>query len=294
MVVPFSPGGATDVIARIVAEGMSRELGQQVIVENAPGAGGTTGSTRVKNAEPDGYTILTGHMGTHASAFSLYAKPKYDPRTDFEPIGIAASAPIVLFARTDFPADTLEQFISVLKRDGDTIKVGHSGVGSNAHLTCAMFTGLIGAKPTEVSYRGNAQVITDMRGGTIDFSCDQVITVAPQVKGGAVKAIALAGESRSSALPDVPTTTEAGLPAFKADAWTALFAPKATPEPVLDRLNGAYAHSLDSESVRTRLAQLGAEIPQPEQRTRRALAELVSRDVERWRKVIEQAGIRLD
>lgn len=294
MVVPFAAGGATDVIGRIVAEGMSKELGQRVVVENAPGAGGTTGSLRVRNAEPDGYTVLTGHMGTHASAYSLYAKPRYDPRSDFAPVGLEASAPIVLFARKDFPARTLEEFSAAVKRGGETIKVGHSGVGSNAHLTCALFADLVGAKPTQVAYRGNGPLMTDLLAGTIDYSCDQVITVAPQVASGAVKAFAVAGEARSPVLPDVPTTAEAGLPAYQADAWTALFAPKGTPEPILARLNQAYARALDDEMVRRRLGELGAVVPSRERRTRDYLSGLVARDVDRWAKVVETAGIRLD
>jgi tripartite-type tricarboxylate transporter receptor subunit TctC len=294
MVVPFAPGGATDVIGRIVAEGMSKVLDQRVIVENVAGAGGTTGSARVKAAQPDGYTILTGHMGTHASAFSLYAKPKYDPRTDFEPVGIAASAPIVLFARKDFPAGTLAEFSDAVRKGGETVKAGHSGVGSNAHLTCALYAGLIGAKPIQVAYRGNGPLMTDLMAGTIDFSCDQIITIAPQVSSGTVKAYAVAGEARSSVLPDVPTTAEAGLPAYQADAWTALFAPKGTPEPILARLNEAYAKALDDEAVKRRLTELGAVIPPPEKRTRAALADLVARDTDRWAKVIEANGIKLD
>ena len=294
MIVPFAAGGATDVIARIVAEGMSKTLGQRVIVENVVGAGGTTGSERAKNAAPDGYTILTGHMGTHASAFSLYAKPKYDPRRDFEPIGIEASAPIVLFARKDFPAKTLAEFTAAVKTGGEAIKVGHSGIGSNAHLTCAMYAGLVGAKPTQVAYRGNAPLMTDMMAGTIDYSCDQVITIAPQVASGAVVAYAVAGEARSPALPGVPTTAEAGLPAYQADAWTALFAPKGTPEPILVRLNEAYAKALDDELVKKCLEELGAVIPPHARRTRAALADLVATDTERWTKVIEAQGIRLD
>lgn len=294
MVVPFAAGGATDVIGRIVAEGLSKELGQRVIVENVAGAGGTTGSARVRAAEPDGYTILTGHMGTHASAYSLYAKPKYDPRTDFEPIGLEASAPIVLFARKDYPATTLAEFTASVQAGGDGVKVGHSGVGSNAHLTCALFASLTGTKPTQVAYRGNGPLMTDLLAGTIDYSCDQVITVAPQVAAGTVKAIAVAAEARSAALPDVPTTAEAGLPAYQADAWTALFVPKGTPAAIVDRLHAAYEKALDDDLVRRRLLELGATVPAPAQRSRAYLADLVARDVERWGALIRQAGIRLD
>lgn len=294
MVVPFAAGGATDVIARIIAEGMSNELGQRVIVENAAGAGGTTGSVRVMRADPDGYTILAGHMGTHASSFSLYAKPKYDPRSDFQPVGLAASAPIIVFTRKDFPANTLGEFTAYLKANGDAVKAAHSGVGSNAHLTCLLLAQLAGAKPTEVAYRGNGPLMTDLMAGTVDYSCDQVITVAPQVSAGAVKALVTASLTRSAAVPNVPTAAEAGMPDYLADAWTAVFAPAKTPEDVLDRLNRAYAKALDDPRIVKRLGELGAVIPPREQRTRAHLRQVVETDVKRWAEVLAKANIRLD
>jgi tripartite-type tricarboxylate transporter receptor subunit TctC len=294
MVVPFAPGGATDVIGRIVAEGMSEELGQRVVVENVAGAGGTTGSIRAMRAAPDGYTILVGHMGTHASSYSLYTKTKYDPRTDFQPIGLAASAPIVVFTRKDFPAKNLQEFTAYLKEKGDQVKIGHSGVGSNAHLTCKLLSTIVGTSPTEIAYRGNAPLMTDLLAGQIDFSCDQVITVAPQVSGGTIKAIVVAGPARSNVLPDVPTSVEAGLPAYQADAWTAIFAPANTPEDILNRLNQAYAKALDNPRVAKRLAELGAVVPTADQRTRAYLRTLVDNDVKRWADVITKAQIKID
>jgi tripartite-type tricarboxylate transporter receptor subunit TctC len=293
MVVPFAAGGATDVIARIVAEGMSEDLGQSIVIENVAGAGGTTGSARVMRADPDGYTILTGHMGTHASAYSLYEKPKYDPRTDFQPVGLAASAPIVIFARKDLPANNLKEFTDYLKDKGAGVKVGHSGVGSNAHLTCMLLSSLVGAKPTQVAYRGNGPLMTDLMSGTIDYSCDQVITVASQVTAGTVKALVVAGKERSKALPDVPTSVEAGVPAYQADAWTAIFAPAKTPPEVLDRLSKSYAKALDNPRVVSRLNELGAVVPSPEQRTPEYLRKLVETDVKRWGDVISQANVKI-
>jgi tripartite-type tricarboxylate transporter receptor subunit TctC len=294
MVVPFAPGGSTDVIARIVADGMSEDLGQRIVIENVAGAGGTTGSIRVMRANPDGYTILAGHMGTHASAYSLYSKVKYDPRTDFQAIGLAASAPIVVFTRRDFPADNLKDFVGYLKTKGDHVKVGHNGVGSNAHLTCMLLSHLVGAKPTEIAYRGNAPLMTDLLAGQIDYSCDQVITVAPQVGGKTIKAIVVAGPVRSNVLPDVPTTVEGGLPEYQADAWTAIFAPAGTPDDIANRLNQAYAKALDNPNVVKRLSELGAVVPPPPQRTRAYLKSLVERDVKRWADVITQAQIKID
>lgn len=294
MVVPFAAGGATDVIARIVAEGMSNDLGQRVIVENAGGAGGTTGSIRAMRAEPDGYTILAGHMGTHGSAFSLYAKPKYDPRTDFEPIGLAASAPIVLFTRKDFPAKDVQEFGAYLREKGDAVKAAHSGIGSNAHLTCLLLSQLVGARPTEVAYRGNGPLMTDLLSGVVDFSCDQVITVAPQVTTGAVKALMTASATRSAAVPDVPTSTEAGLAQYQVDAWTAIFAPAKTPEVVLQRLNQAYAKALEDPRIAKRLVELGAVVPPAEQRTRAHLGDVVAAEVKRWQEVLSKTDVKLE
>jgi tripartite-type tricarboxylate transporter receptor subunit TctC len=214
MVVPFAAGGATDVIARIIAEPMSRKLRQPIIIKNLAGAGGTIGTAKVKAAAGDGDTLVAGHMGTHASAFSLYQKPPYDPRSDFEPIGLIASAPIVIFSRRDFPAKTLKQFPDELIANGDNIKVAHSGIGSNAHLTCAMFQSPIRTKSLEIGYRGNGPLMNDLVAGFVVYSCDQVITVAPQIQSGSANGVAIASPNRSPLLPDLPTTSEESLSAF--------------------------------------------------------------------------------
>lgn len=291
MVVPFAAGGATDVIARIVADGMSRSLGKPIIVENVAGAGGTIGSIRVMRAAPDGYTLLTGHMGTHASSYALYEKRKYDPRTDFDPIGLEASAPIVVFARKDLPAKTLQEFVALMKDKGPDLKVGHSGIGSNAHLTCTLLSALVGAKPTEIPYRGNGPLMNDLLAGAIDYSCDQVITVAPQVSSGAIKAFAVAAPQRSKLLPDVPTSEEGGLKAYQADAWTALFAPKGVPADIIAKIQAAYAKAIADPDVIARLEKLGAAAPSPEQQSQAYLKNLVATDVDRWTKVIKDANI---
>jgi tripartite-type tricarboxylate transporter receptor subunit TctC len=293
MVVPFAAGGATDVIARIVAEGMSRHLGKPIIIENVAGAGGTIGSIRVMRAAPDGYTLLTGHMGTHASSFALYEKRKYDPRTDFEPIGLAASAPIVVFGRKDLPATTFQEFVALMKEKGPDLKVGHSGIGSNAHLTCKLLNALVGTKPTEIPYRGNGPLMNDLLAGAIDYSCDQVITVAPQVSAGAIKAFAVASPQRSKVLPDIATSEEGGLKAFQADAWTAFFAPKGLPGDIMAKIHAAYAETMaDRETIR-KLEQLGAVAPLTAQQSQSYLRDLVAADVDRWAKVITDANITI-
>jgi tripartite-type tricarboxylate transporter receptor subunit TctC len=293
MVVPFAAGGATDVIARILADGMSKHLGKPIIIENVAGAGGTIGSIRVMRAAPDGYTLLTGHMGTHASSFALYKKRKYDPRTDFTPIGLAASAPIVVFGRKDLPVITFQEFVALVKEKGSEFKVGHSGIGSNAHLTCTLLNSLVGAKPTEIPYRGNGPLMNDLLGGNIDYSCDQVITVAPQVSAGAIKAFVVASPQRSKVLPEVATSEEGGLKAFQADAWTALFAPKGVPDDVVAKIRAAYSKAMADQDTINKLEKLGAVAPAPEQQSQAYLRDLVAVDVDRWAKVITDAKISI-
>jgi tripartite-type tricarboxylate transporter receptor subunit TctC len=293
LVVPFAAGGATDVIARIVADGMGKHIGQPIVIENVAGAGGTTGSIRVMKAAPDGYTLLTGHMGTHASSFALYEKKKYDPRTDFTPIGLAASAPIVVFGRKDLPASNFKEFIALMKAKGPDLKVAHSGVGSNAHLTCTFLNALTGTTPTQVPYRGNGPLMNDLLAGVIDYSCDQVITVAPQATAGTVRVFAVAAPKRSKVLPDTLTTEEGGLKDFQADAWTALFAPIGVPTEIMAKIHGAYAKSVSDPDTIAKLEKLGAVVPAADQQSSDYLKKLVAADVDRWAKVITDAKISI-
>lgn len=291
MIVPFAAGGAADVTGRILADGMSRQLGEPVIVENVGGAGGTIGVTRAKNAAPDGYTISLGHMGTHAAAPALYPKLGYDPRKDFDYLGLIAKSPIILFARKSLPVKSLQQFIAYAKKEGSNLRDGHSGAGSISHITCTLFDQLVGIKPTMVPYRGVGPVMNDMLGGNVDFGCDLVLALSPQVKAGNIRGLAVAAKERSPVLPNVPTTVEAGLPEFQADAWTALFVPKGTPEPVLAKLRSAMEKSLDNPTIRDRLQKLGASVPPNDERGPQYLKSLVVREVDRWTKIIKAAGI---
>jgi tripartite-type tricarboxylate transporter receptor subunit TctC len=287
VIVPFAAGGPTDVIARIVGDHMSRTLGQQVIVENVVGAGGTTGISRGAAATADGYTIMMGHMGTHGAAPALYKNLKYDPAKDFAPIGIAAGTPILVVARINFPPKGLMEFVSHLKTSGDKINEGHAGVGSVSFTTCTMFNVMTGAKPTRVPYSGTGPVINDMLAGKLDYACDQIVNLAPQIQGGKIKAYAIATEKRSPALPDVPTTTEAGLPDFKVSAWNALFAPKGTSKDIVAKLNDALSKALSDPATRKRLLDLGGVIPEGRERTAEHLAEFVVSEVERWGKAFK-------
>jgi len=290
MIVPFAAGGPTDVIARIVGEHMSRTLGQQIVVENVAGAGGTTGITRAAQSAPDGYTIMMGHMGTHGAAPALYPNLKYDPAKDFAPIGVAAGTPIIIVARKDFPANDLKGFVDYMKKNGDKVNMAHAGVGSVSHMTGIFFDSVVGAKPTMVAYRGTGPALNDLMGNTVDFMTDQIVNVAPQIQGGNIKAFAIATPARSPALPNVPTTKEAGLDGYEVSAWNAVFAPKATSPEIVKKLSDALAVALNDDNTKKRLLELGAVLPTAAESGPAALQKLVESEVARWTPVLKAAG----
>ncbi|MGE0724776.1 MAG: tripartite tricarboxylate transporter substrate-binding protein [Alphaproteobacteria bacterium] len=290
MIVPFAAGGPTDIVARIVGEHMSKTLGQQVVVENVAGAGGTTGITRGSQAKPDGYTIMMGHMGTHGAAPALYPNLRYDPTKDFEPIGLAAGTPILIVAKKDFPAKDLKEFAAYLKANADKVNQAHAGVGSVSFTTCTLLSHQLSIKPRAVAYRGTGPALNDLVGGQVDYMCDQIVNLVEQVKAGAIKAYAIATPARSPALPDLPTTKEAGMPDYEVSAWNALFAPKGTPKEIVAKLNDALVKSFADATTQKRLGDLGGVIPQGRERTPEYLGEFVAKEVARWTPVLKAAG----
>jgi len=290
LIVPFAAGGPTDIIARIVGEYYSKTLGQQFVIENVAGAGGTTGITRGAQAKPDGYTIMMGHMGTHGAAPALYANLKYDPVKDFDPIGLVAGTPIVIVARKDFPAANLKEFIAKLKDPTAKVKQAHAGVGSVSFTTCTLLSSQLGAKSIVAAYRGTGPALNDLVGGQVDYMCDQVVNLVEQIKGGSIKAYAIATAERSPALPDVPTTKEAGLPDYQVSAWNALFAPKGMPKDIMAKLNDTLVKALDDEATRKRLLELGSVIPDKAGRSPQALQKLVETEVARWTPILKTAA----
>jgi tripartite-type tricarboxylate transporter receptor subunit TctC len=294
LIVPFAAGGPTDVISRIVGEHMSRTLGQQIVIENVVGAGGTTASTRAKRATADGYTLITGHMGTHAASVALYPKLQYDPRTDFEPVGLIAGTPILILAKKDFPAKDLKEFVAHVKANETKLNNAHAGVGSVSFTTCLLLNSIMGVKPTTIPFQGTGPSMNALVGGQVDYMCDQIVNAVPQVKGGTIKAYAIATAERNPSLPDVPTTKEAGLPAFEASAWNAIFAPKGTPKAAVDKIAAALDKALDDEGVRKRLLDLGSDIPGKDRRGGAALGNLVKSEVDKWGKVIKEAGAEVN
>lgn len=289
MIVPFAAGGPTDVVARLVGEEMSKTLGQPIIIENVVGAGGTTGSTRAARATNDGYTVIMGHMGTHAASVALYPKLAYDPRTDFEPIALINGAAIVILGKKDLPPKDLKEFVAYLKANETKLNQAHAGVGAVSYITCELLNGTVGIKPVGVPFNGTGPAMNALVGGQVDYMCDQITNVVPQVNGGTIKAYAVATPERNPSLPEVPTTKEAGLPTFQAQAWNAIFAPKGTPAPVIAKLNEAVGKALNDENVRKRLLDLGSVIPGSSDRTPEALAALVKSEIAKWTPVLKPA-----
>jgi len=288
LVVPFAAGGFNDVIVRIVAQHMSTTLGQSIIIENDAGAGGTTASARAAHAPADGYTILAGSMGTHAAAPAQYPNLKYDPARDFTPIGLTAEAPAVIVTRKDFPANTLAEFVAYVSANQGRVNEAHAGVGSQMHTYCSLLQALMGTKTARIAYRGGGPAINDLVAGQVDFSCVSVNTVVSQIQAGTVKALAIASPERAEVIGNVPTSIEAGLPAFQVSGWNAVFAPKGLPAEIQRRLSEALSKALEDPATVTRLKEIGCIIPESAERTPEALKLRVEREVARWSSVLKR------
>lgn len=282
MIVPFAAGGPTDIIARIVADHMSKTLGQQLVIENVAGAGGTTGITRAITAAPDGYTIAMGHLGTFSAAPATYPGLKYDPINGMQTIGLAGGTPILIVARKTFEPKDLKAFVSYVKENKDKVNEAHAGVGSVSWTTCTLLKGVLGTpKINSVAYRGTGPALNDLVSGQVDFMCDQIVSVAEQVRAGSIKAYAVASAERSPALPDVPTTKEAGLPEFQIEAWNGIAGPKGMPKEAVDKLVDALNKALNDEATKKRLLDLGTVLPSAEERTPAGFAAIIKRDADK-------------
>ena len=291
VVVPFAAGGPTDVLTRILGQHMSQTLGQQIVVENITGGGGSIGAARVAKAAPDGYTMVMGNLGTHAAAVGLYKNLSYDPRVDFEPVMLVASTPMVLVVRKNLATDTLKDFIAYAAANPHKLTFGSAGTGSGSHLTYLLFTHLTRTEIEHVPYRGLSQAVNDLLSGQIDMMFDQVISASPHILSGGVKAIAVAAPNRAAALPKVPSSTEAGLPELQTAVWTALFLPKATPQQIVERVNAALDKAMREETVAKRLAELGADLPAEAERKPQVLGKLVRTEIDKWVPLIQAAGV---
>jgi tripartite-type tricarboxylate transporter receptor subunit TctC len=290
IIVPFAAGGPADVTGRIVADIFSRHLGQKFLVENAVGAGGTTGALRAAKAPADGYTLISGHLGTNALAPAFYPTLGYDPQKDFAPIGLSAEFPEVLAVRKDFPANNLKEFVAYAKANPEKLNVGHAGLGSVSYIGCLLLHSAIGIKPTLVPFTGTGPVLNAMLAGQVDYECDPVLGTLGQVQAGNVKALAVADRKRSPLLPDVPTSYEQGLPEFDCAPFYGVFAPAGTPQAIVDKLADALTKGLNEEAVQKRLAELGAEPIEPSRRGPKALGDLVKNEAARLLPILKAAS----
>jgi tripartite-type tricarboxylate transporter receptor subunit TctC len=289
LIVPFAAGGPTDTVGRLLADAMANELKQPVVVENISGAGGTTGATRVAKAAPDGYTLLLNHLG-QATAPALYPKLAYDPLVDFQPIGRVADVPMTLVARGNMPARDLKELIAWIKTNGSKVNFAHAGRGSVSQLCGLLLMKALNVQMTPVAYKGTGPAMTDLLSHQIDLMCDQTTNTAVQIRSGQIKVYAVTTNTRVPSMKDVPTFAESGLPRVSITAWHALFAPKGTPKPVVDRLTQALQAALKDPVFTARLDELGAVPVKQSDATPAALQAWMKSEVTRWTPIIKAAG----
>jgi tripartite-type tricarboxylate transporter receptor subunit TctC len=289
MVVPFSAGGPTDTVTRLVAEAMSKDLGQQIVVENVGGAGGTLGAGRVASADPDGYTLLLHHIGMATSA-TLYRKLAYDTLNAFDYVGLVTDVPMTIVARKDFEPTDLKGLIEYMKANKDTVTVANAGIGAASHLCGMLLMSAMQTQVVTVPYKGTGPAMTDLLGGQVDVMCDQTTNTTKQIQGGTIKAYAVTAPARLGNLPDVPTAEEAGLSGFQIGIWHGVYAPKGTPAEVTERLSKSLQVALKDPNVVARFAELGTAPSAEADATPAALKAKLEGEITRWKPVIEAAG----
>ena len=294
MVAPFAAGGSTDAIARIVADGLSSQLRQPVIVENIGGAGGMTGASRVAKAPPDGYQFILGNVGTHAQNQTLYKRPAYNAATDFAPVALIADQSLVLVARKNFPANDLREFIAYAKAHQSNLQYSSAGTGGSNHLACVLLNSAIGIEVTHVPYRGGSQAMQDLLAGLVDYQCPSAPVAMPQIAGKLVKAIAILSKERSPSMPSLPSAHEQGLTGFDVPSWYALFLPKGTPAAIVQKLNAAAVAAMDAPATQQRLREIGSDLVAPVRRSPDYLGKFVTSEIEKWSVAIKKAGVELE
>jgi tripartite-type tricarboxylate transporter receptor subunit TctC len=293
MIVPLAPGGSTDVLGRIMAQAMSKRLGQPIVVENVAGAAGTIGVTRAERSAPDGYTILWGMWGTNVANGAIYKLP-FDLLNDFQPIALVATQPFLIDARKTMPANNLKELVAWLKANGDKTTMGTSGVGSPSHVAGVLMENMLGLHWQMVAYRSAGLATNDLLAGITDIQLDTPAVSLPHVKSGALKAYAVTSKNRIAIAPDIPTTDEAGMPGYYFYFWHAMWAPKGTPKDIVTKLNAAAVDSLADPATRKRLTDLAQEIYPRDQETPEALYAFQKSEVEKWWPIIKAAGIKAE
>lgn len=293
IVVPYAAGGSTDVLARVLAEAMTRDLGQQVIVENAGGAGGTIGTNRVTRAANDGHTLLLHNMGI-ATAPALYSKLTFDVKKDLESVALAGDVPMILVANKKFAPANLADFIKHMKAQPGTVKFSHAGIGATSHLCAMLINQTLDTTVTMVPYRGTGPALQDLVAGNVDVICDQPVATGPHIQAGMLKAYAMATKERVGTMPDVPTFTESGMPGFELAVWHGLYAPKGTPAAVIERLNKATRVAFSEPALIKRFKDMGVMIPQGDRLKPEALRQHTAAEIQRWDPVIKAAGAKAE
>jgi tripartite-type tricarboxylate transporter receptor subunit TctC len=293
MIVPFAAGGPTDTVARLVAQSMSKTLGQQVIVENVGGAGGTIGAARAAKSEPDGHTILLHHIG-QSTAPALYRKLSYNPITDFEPVGLVTDVPMTFVARKDFPAKDLKEMVAYLKANKNKVTYANAGVGSASHLCGMLMMSALDTELTTVPYKGTGPAMNDLLGSQVDLMCDQTTNTSSQIKGEKIKVYAVTTKTRVPSLPNVPTANEAGMANFEVAVWHGIYAPKGTQKPVVEKLSNALRVALKDNTVKQRFAELGTEPVADNRATPDALRSHLKAEIDKWSPIIKKAGAFAD
>ena len=289
MIVPFAAGGPTDTVARVLAQAMAKPLGQNVIVENRPSAGGILAPEQVKNAKPDGYTILIHHIGM-ATTPTLYRKLRFDPLKDFEYIGLINEVPMTIIGKPQLPAKNFKEFLDYIKKNKDKVSYANAGIGAASHLCGMLFMSAIETDFLTVPYKGTGPAMNDLLGGQVDFMCDQTTNTTSQIKSGKVKAYAVTAPKRVASLPDVPTLAEQGVKGGEVSIWHGLYAPKGTPKPVMDKLVSSMQEGLKDSNVRQRFAELGADTFPADKQTPAALQAHLKAEIEKWAPLIKKAG----
>ena len=291
MVVPFAAGGPMDTVGRIMAPSLSETLGQQVVIENVGGAGGMTGSLRVAKSPPDGSQFALGNVGTHAVSYSLSKDPPYHPAKDFEPVALFANLSLVLVARKDLPAATLQEFVAYARANQAKMQFASAGAGSATHLGCALLNAAAGIDVTHVPYRGGSPAMQDVVAGRIDYMCIDTPIAVPLIQGAQIKALAVLTRMRSPALPDLRTVQEQGLADFEASNWAAFFLPKGTPAPIVQRLHAATVRAIESPDVQKRMKDVGIDPVPSEQLSQAYLATFVDSELTKWAGAIKASGL---
>jgi tripartite-type tricarboxylate transporter receptor subunit TctC len=294
MVVPFAAGGPTDVVGRILAGRLSEILKQQVIVVNVGGAGGMTGADRVARANPDGYEVLLGTVGTQAYSQTLYKKPLYSSTKDFAPVVLVAEQPLVLVVRKNFPADNLKEFAAYAKANASKLSFGSGGAGSATHLGCVLLNSTLGINVEHVPYRGSAPALQDLMAGRIDYMCDAVSTELAPIKAGNVKAIAVLARQRAAVLPEVPTAQEQGYKNFDANNWIGLFFPRHTPDSIVHRLRDATVQAMNTPKLRARMETIGTDLVNADRTSSSYLQHFVASEIKKWATPIKESGVSVD